>query len=556
MTEGLRVRGSWSTSKGRISVIAKFGFQQIDPLETDTKTSRGFIYGNVSSESSYRSRAVLFIVPQTLLSSFFLDSIYGQTCESMLQNVSLLAFETNCMPKGKGDIMRWVPCRKGSLCDDESDPTKVVSGYQMTLRVEEPYAPEYWYVLLIGCNLDANCSWVPSGERISVNYDVWLTNGSPLAQYLNPFTHQFSFEEQVVSGYQMTLRVEEPYAPEYWYVLLIGCNLDANCSWVPSGERISVNYDVWLTNGSPLAQYLNPFTHQFSFEEQDSAEMYLTFLLLYSILCLCQWRALALIHQPRILPRQKLLTCIIATKTAGLALQSLNVVVFAFDGQGVMVARLFGEMFRLWSVCVLCLLLILLSRGWSLNDVKSSSSDRIAVLVWAILTTTHFALFFINFFFIDDILHDIDLFKSWPGYGMLLIRIFQALWFLTEMRVSIDREQAEDKAEFLAHIGAGYLVWFVYPLGLGVIVSFISVLWRFKIILAITTVANFIAIACLVHLFWPTSVNRRYFLGDISFYRRMERADSTEMEDFERLLISDEVQSDSDFPPDETVNGT
>ncbi|VDM46599.1 unnamed protein product [Toxocara canis] len=166
------------------------------------------------------------------------------------------------------------------------------------------------------------------------------------------------------------------------------------------------------------------------------------------------------------------------------------------------------------------------------------------------LTSRHIA------FFIDDILHDIDLFKSWPGYGMLLIRIFQALWFLTEMRVSIDREQAEDKAEFLAHIGAGYLVWFVYPLGLGVIVSFISVLWRFKIILAITTVANFIAIACLVHLFWPTSVNRRYFLGDISFYRRMERADSTEMEDFERLLISDEVQSDSDFPPDETVNGT
>lgn len=45
------------------------------------------------------------------------------------------------------------------------------------------------------------------------------------------------------------------------------------------------------------------------------------------------------------------------------------------------------------------------------------------------------------------------------------------------------REQDDDKAEFLAHIGAGYLVWFVYPSVLGVIVSFISVLWRFKIIL-------------------------------------------------------------------------
>lgn len=61
--------------------------------------------------------------------------------------------------------------------------------------------------------------------------------------------------------------------------------------------------------------------------------MYLIFLLLYVTLCLCQWRALFLIQQPRMLPRQKLLTCIIVTKTAGLVLQSINVVVFAYDGR-------------------------------------------------------------------------------------------------------------------------------------------------------------------------------------------------------------------------------
>uniref|UniRef100_A0A915C1H7 GPR180/TMEM145 transmembrane domain-containing protein n=1 Tax=Parascaris univalens TaxID=6257 RepID=A0A915C1H7_PARUN len=483
LVNGMRITGTWSTKNGPVSVLAKFGFQQTDPLETKNKHSRGFIYGNVSSEEVYTSRAVLFIVPQTLLSSFFLDSVYGQTCESMLQNVSRLAFETKCMPEGKGDIMRWVPCPKGSLCEDETDPTKVIKGYQMTLRIEEPYTPEYWYVLLVGCNLDANCSWIPSAGDISVSYDIWLTNGSPLLQYLNPFTHQFSFDEQ------------------------------------------------------------------------DSAEMYLIFLLLYVILCLCQWRALYLVQQPRMLPRQKLLTCIIATKTVGLILQSINVVVFAYDGRGVVIARLCGEMCRSWSVCVLCLLLILLSRGWSFNDVSSSSSNRVTVLIWAILTTAHFALLFVNFFFIDDILHDIDVFKSWPGYGMLVIRMIEALWFLTEMRTSIDKEQDDDKAEFLAHIGAGYLVWFVYPSGLGVIVSFISVLWRFKIILAITTIANFLAIACLVHLFWPTGVNKRYFLADVSFYRRMNRANSAEMEDFEQLLIANEMRSDSDFPPEDNFQG-
>lgn len=36
--------------------------------------------------------------------------------------------------------------------------------------------------------------------------------------------------------------------------------------------------------------------------------------------------------------------------------------------------------------------------------------------------------------FIYDVLHDVDVFTSWPGYGQLLIRILFALWFLIEIR--------------------------------------------------------------------------------------------------------------------------
>jgi hypothetical protein len=45
------------------------------------------------------------------------------------------------------------------------------------------------------------------------------------------------------------------------------------------------------------------------------------------------------------------------------------------------------------------------------------------------------------------------------------------------------REDDDEKAQFLAHFGAGFLVWFVYLPVLGVIASQISQLWRFKIIL-------------------------------------------------------------------------
>lgn len=454
-------------------MIAKFGFQQYDALDED---SRGYVYGNITSTPSTKDRAVLLIVPQMLISTLFSDSMYGQSCDSMLQNLSSIAFEPVCLPKGTDDIMRWIPCASGKLCSEEEDQAKVVKGSQMTLRVKEPYTPEYWYVVLAACTLDANCNWTSSKSGISINYDIWLTNGSPLAHYVNPFSHQFSFDEQ------------------------------------------------------------------------DSVEMYLIFLFLYILLSLCEWRAITLCKQPRTPPRQRFLCWIIATKTAGLMLQSVNVVVFAYDGQGIASARFLGEAARLFSVCLLCLLLILLSRGWSLSDTGCSAFNRITLFLWIAFTTTHFILFIINSYYIVDVLHDVDVFKSWPGYGMLLVRMGQALWFLTEIRYSIDREPNEEKAVFLAHFGAGFLVWFVYLSGLGIVASFISILWRFKIILAITTIANFIAIACLVHLFWPTSANRRFFLTDLSLHRRMGRLDSHEMEDFERLLIGEKADSDSDFP--------
>lgn len=479
LTVSMRVTGTWSTSKGRLKVVAKFGFQQIDILDKDKEHSRGFIYGNITSQHDTKDRAVFFIVPQKLISTLFSDSMYGQSCDSMLQNISSLAFETRCLPKGKGDIMRWIPCSAGKLCDDEDVPTKVINGYQMTLRIDEPYTPEYWYVVFVACVFDGNCNWTTSKEGISINYDIWLTNGSPLTKHINPFSHQFSFDEQ------------------------------------------------------------------------DTAEMYMLFLILYIVLSLCQWRAAKLSKQQQLPPRQKLLCCIIAIKTVGLMFQTFDVVMFAYDGEGVVIVRFLGEIARLMSICLLCLLLILLSRGWSLSETSSVTFSRLTLVAWSAFTLTHLVLFLINFFFVDDIFHDIDVFKSWPGYGMLLVRMGQALWFLAEIRSSIQRETIEEKAVFLAHFGAGFLVWFVYLSGLGVISSFISLLWRFKIILAITTLANFLAISCLVHLFWPTSENRRYFSADTSLHRRMGRTDSHEMDDFERLLLADKTNSDTDFPSDD-----
>ncbi|VDK64218.1 unnamed protein product [Onchocerca ochengi] len=462
-SQALRITGTWSSRNNQFSILAKFGFQQIDPL--DAEHSRGFVYGNVSSPIINGARGVLLIVPKTLVNGFLNKATLEQSCDSLLQNISSLAFEAECLPDGKDDVMRWIPCPAGKLCVEEDMPEKVINDSQMTLRIEEPSAPQYWYVIIVACYLDIHCLWKSSVKEVIVHYDLWLTNGSPLMHYLNPFGYQFSFEEQ------------------------------------------------------------------------NSAEIYMLLFILYIVVGFCQWRSVMLCNSASFFPRHQLLNCIIVLKTFGLALHCLN---------GILFARLLGEIARLMSTCLLCLLLILLSYGWSFGNSSEILLYPKVVIIWGLLTSAHFLLFFINFFFVDDVLQDIDIFKSWPGHGMILIRMLQALWFLIQIRRLINEESEEQKAVFLAHFGAGFLVWFVYFFGLGIIASFLSALWRFKVILVITTAANFVAVTCLVHLFWSTNSNRHYFLADIISHRRFVLANENEGEDFENLLISDSADADAE----------
>jgi hypothetical protein len=49
-------------------------------------------------------------------------------------------------------------------------------------------------------------------------------------------------------------------------------------------------------------------------------------------------------------------------------------------------------------------------------------------------------------------------------------------------------EPNEEKAQFLAHFGAGFLVWFVHLPALSVVATEIAPLWRLKIVLGMIVV--------------------------------------------------------------------
>lgn len=239
----------------------------------------------------------------------------------------------------------------------------------------------------------------------------------------------------VISGYQFTFRIEEPVSPEYWYVLLISCSLSLNCNWTKSTRDFPIHYDIWLVNGHPEANG-DTFSKQFSFEEQDVIYIYMVALQMYIILVLCQIRASSITRQSKLPRRQRLLNYIIGLKTIALILQSTDTFIYALFGTSTVILMFIGEVLRVFAVCLLCLLLILLSRGWSLNQIGAFTSK--VKYLWIIISFCHFVLFVYGYINTNDYVQ-LNGFNYLSNRGIIIIRLIQGAWFLFEIKKTIWR---------------------------------------------------------------------------------------------------------------------
>lgn len=185
---------------------------------------------------------------------------------------------------------------------------------------------------------------------------------------------------------------------------------------------------------------------------------------------------------------------------------------------------------------------------------------------------------------------------------MILIRIIYAIWFLIEIRKLIDNEQSRQKAEFLAHFGAGFLVWFVSLPMIGIVASFVSQLWRFSMILGkvlnmnmlynqfIFSFNNVFKFCCVINIgssvlakivlsqvfrwlhkvssprlfcivtglrqlvFGSNIIQFLHAISVFSGHRRLGRDDSHELSDYDNFLFYDgDSDSETDFPDCEDV---
>lgn len=119
-------------------------------------------------------------------------------------------------------------------------------------------------------------------------------------------------------------------------------------------------HNLFINLGNPSGKNQNPLEYQFSFDAQDTVEIYLVFFLCY--LFLTPLQVYAVTRQKHPVP--KLFTAGLLFALVGVMLNVLHCLKFAFDGKGFDSAAIAGGILDICSQTTLMLLLLLLAKGW------------------------------------------------------------------------------------------------------------------------------------------------------------------------------------------------
>ncbi|RNA41211.1 transmembrane protein -like [Brachionus plicatilis] len=507
-SNGLHLKGTFKTDEF-FKFLTRFGIQSTNTIELNS--TRGFIYGNiwlVDSVNINKTKPLprnLQIMLTSMDINYFIDYYEhrrirprSDACNLMFENINQKAFFFGCNENGKLDFIRHVPCFRNELCNDEDRKQNVIPGYQFTYKIQDVNQPRFWYLSLVACVRD-DCKWKDLGSMIG--------------------------NEKSVNGGKN---------PSY-----------------------TIAYDIWLVNGNPKSDHKSLFGYQFTYELQDVFEIYLcSFLIYFFIFPFIVHRIKNHFHYLYLL-----LFIYVTIELISRFLSMIHTLVFAFDGNGVYFLLFVGDLMEEIGISILILILISIAKGWTTRS-KELKVNKKSIILGTLLQFTLITSHLVSLETTDSIFNK-NSYETFAGYVELGTRFLFMVWFLLELKEtfrnvdsailrnelnedddnasvltknsneisptnsddeyeivdktimtdSLDKSESffdntsrEEKVEkymtFYLHYGACCLVWFIYLPVLIFICSFVSELFRFRLILGIRFFVNFLSVVVLFYIMW------------------------------------------------------
>lgn len=525
LASAIHLKGTFKTNQF-FKFISRFGFQPTDLH--DEQSTQGYIYGNITLiDKDYFSNYSYQDIPSITLAvidyNYFIDYYNrrlvrprSSACSMMFEKIDKMAFFYECNEKGKEDFIRRIPCESGKLCVDEDTAERVIKNYQFTYKIRDYNQARFWFISIVSCTKNSKsqnsnqCKW----------YDL----------------SDYSYFE-----------------------------LNKTSSNVPASYTIE--YDIWLVNGHPYSNYKNHFEHQYSYELHDVFEIYLTSFIIY--LFIMPFVVYRLVNNFHYLYLQLLVYISIEVTCRFLSL--IHNLVYSFNGTGVYVFDLMSNFLEVLASSCLILILISIAKGWTVRSrflKLTRSFYLLGIFLQIALVTSHM----VSLFMIDEVFNT-NSYETVAGYVELSVRFVCMIWFVYELKetfsylqmpsindpaefdsdfddetvyeingkkykslstehsnsqqqvVRLDNKNKEDRVrsyqKFYLHYGACSLVWFIYLPVLIFITSFVTELYRLRLVLSIRYFVNFISVVVLFYIMWspktPLKLPGNYLLFVLIF---------------------------------------
>ncbi|XP_016947783.1 uncharacterized protein LOC108023051 [Drosophila biarmipes] len=467
--------------------LVKFGFNKADPTR---RNAFGYIYGNITSPDKYGAPLTLVVLDRSTFLEFYGNRSQRSreaACTGMFSRLQRIAYDSTCNPRAKRDFMRHVPCPVNQLCSDEDAPANVVPGSQFTYVINLEAEPRFWYLSLVAC-------------------------------YQNQSTCQWHAHESL-----------------------------PRLSKLSSNLLNTLHYDIHLVNLHPNNSAAHPLTYQYSYDQQNLLEMYLVFLLVYIVLLPMQIYAVR--RQKH--PVTKLFTLSLLSEFVSLALITAHLIHYAANGVGEPRLQAAGDVLDILSRTTFMLILLLLAKGWAVTRQQISRTGWIILMsIWVPYCAFHVFLYIWDRTEVD-VVSDIDEYQTWPGWIVLILRTSFMMWFLYELRNTMKYEHSTKKLDFLLHLGASSLVWFIYLPIVAIVALQVSPMWRYKLLQGITNSADCMAYCVMTGLLWPHRAGQYLLLAGTKY------AGMDELDEFnEAPHIVRERERRRNSPPDDISIGT
>ncbi|CAF3672795.1 unnamed protein product [Rotaria sp. Silwood1] len=304
----------------------------------------------------------------------------------------------------------------------------------------------------------------------------------------------------VIHNQQFTFKIRDINQPRFWYLSLISCYWDpTTCHWEKVDDNIQINYDIWIVNGNPEAKTRdNRFEYHFSFDIYDLVEVYSICILFYLFIPLpfliIKMRSLIDIKHPILISYFLFQLLFFIGNTLNL----LHYFIFAYNGIGVYILIHIGNLITIIGESILILLLLFIAKGWLVNTPVLRQGKK-TVMLFVLYTIACCSCYILSIMTINPVT-DSNHYQTFANYFSLLFRCFVMLLFVFELKETTQEEKNLEKLQFFHHFGACCMVWFIYPTALIFIMSFVTELYRVKLIISVVTLVNFLSILIISYI--------------------------------------------------------